>query len=296
MEDNKTINSMENTVEAKPLRHLITALATPYVNGKIDYYGYERLITAQVASNVDALLVCGTTAEAALLDERETKLLFMLAKATAKYTPIIMGVGGASTKEVAKKALYAAKMGAYAILLAPPPFSKCTMTGFESHVMTVKRAANIPVILYNAPNRCNYTLEIPTVKSLARMGVRSIKDAGSDIVYTEELSKFSTVLCGNDEKLKEFTDCGAKGVISVVSNVAPILTRKVLEGKANQSEYDYFVTLAKMSMREVSPIAIKYMLYKKQIFDNYEMRLPLTDANMDTRAQIDEIWIDELTV
>lgn len=278
------------------VKYLITALATPFTcDGKIDYYGYERLIAEQVSANADALLVCGTTAEAALLSESERRLLFMLAKATAKNTPIIVGVGGFSTAEAAKNALYAAKTGADALLLSPPPFSKCTMEGFEQHVITVKRACGIPMILYNAPSRCNYVLETETVKSLARKGVRAIKDAGGDLSYAANLAEFAAVLCGNDEKLKEFAEVGAKGVISVVSNVAPNLTRKVLQGEVSAEEHDYFAALSKLSMREVSPIAIKYMLYKKKIFDSFEMRLPLTRASEQTQKAIDEAWNESLT-
>jgi len=269
---------------------LITALATPYKNGKIDGYGYEKLISYQTQNGADALLVASTTGESTLLTDCEKKLLFMLAKAVAKNLPLIAGVGGYSTSEAVKSALYAAKLGAKALLIAPPPFSKCTPQGYARHIMAIKKASDIPLILYNVPSRCGYELDLNVLSYLYENGITCVKDAGSDLNYTAALAEKFDVLCGSDELLTKQLNVGAKGVISVVSNVAPNLTKNVLKGEDDA----YFVKLAKASMTEVSPVAVKYMLYKKGIFENFEMRLPLTEAAEETQKIIDESWNEEL--
>lgn len=267
---------------------LITALATPFKNGKIDCKSYEKLVGFQVENGADALLVGSTTAEGPLLDVCEKKLLFSLTKGIATKTPIIAGVGGYSTKQVVDEATYLAKLGAEGILVSPPSFSKCTAEGFTRHISAIMQAVDVPVILYNVPSRCGYQLDADAVLKLNGMGVAAIKDAGGDLHYTKLLADRMPVLCGNDEKLPEMLAVGAKGVISVASNVNPVLTRAVLDGDGNA--YDEFCELARLTMLEVNPICVKYMLYKMGIFDTFDMRLPLTPACEKTRAAIDERW------
>lgn len=273
------------------MNKLITALATPYRDGKIDAYSYERLVSYQIANGVDALLAVGTTAEAQLLDKCEKKLLVKLAKGIAGNIPVFVGIEGRSTREAVAEAEAAEKTGADGILVAPPTFVKCTPQGYLLHIKQILNAVSVPLMLYNAPSRCNYVLDRATVEILAE-SIPYLKDAGTDLDYTAALSSKITVLSGNDGLLPEFLQRGAAGVVSVVSNVAPRLTRKVLNGYENA--YQLFRELARLSMLEVSPIAIKYMLFKKRIFNSYEMRLPLTAASIETQREIDNIWHDEI--
>ena len=268
------------------MHKLITALATPYYNGKVDTVSYERLVNYQLSNGVDALLAVGTTAESQLLTNSEKKLLIKLTKQLAVSTPVWVGVGGV-TRQAVREAVTAEKLGADGILIAPPAFVKCTPDGYLMHIKHILNAVNIPVMLYNAPSRCNYTLSEEVVTELAKR-VRYLKDAGDNLAYTAGLSKKLTVLCGNDGLLVKMLEVGAKGVVSVVSNVAPQLTRRVMNGK--QDDYEQFAQLSRLSMLEVSPIAIKYMLYKKGIFAGYNMRLPLTRASAETQRKIDQVW------
>lgn len=268
---------------------LITALATPYKNGKIDTFSYEKLVHYQLFNGVDALLAIGTTGEAQLLRGGEKHQLIKITKRLAENTPVWVGICGRSTIDSVREAVIAEDNGADGILVAPPAFVKCTPQGFVQHIKEILKYVSVPVMLYNAPSRCNYILDKDAVCELSEK-VRYIKDAGKDLDYTAALSKKLNVLCGNDLLLPEMLKNGANGVISVVSNVAPKLTRRILDGVANESEYEQFVRLSKLSMLEVSPIAIKYMLYKQDIFESYNMRLPLTRANADTQQQINEMW------
>ena len=286
---------------------LITALATPYKNGKIDYASYERLVNYQLKNGVNALLAVGTTAEAQLLEKNEKRELVKRTKSLAKRTPVWVGIGGSSTVDAIKEATFAQNLGADGLLVAPPAFVKCTPEGYLLHIEDILRVATVPVMLYNAPSRCNYTLDKNVVAELSKR-VRYLKDAGKDLNYTAALSTKLKVLCGNDQLLPEMLKNGAKGVVSVVSNVAPLLTKRVLNGAepalttnngrakcrlyANEQDLALFYKLAELSMLEVSPIAIKYMLYKKGIFTSFNMRLPLTRASEDTQRKINKIWKD----
>ena len=265
---------------------LITALATPYKDGKIDLVSYEKLVQYQLDGGVDALLAVGTTAEAQLLNKGEKRKLIKLTKRLAKDTPVWVGIGG-TTAEATREARFAENTGADGILIAPPAFVKCTPEGYLIHIQEIMKVTSVPVMLYNAPTRCNYKLNKDVVAELAEK-VRFLKDAGKDVKYTAELSAKLNILCGNDVKLVAMLENGACGVVSVVSNVAPRLTRHVLEG--NEESYKLFTKLSRLSMAEVNPIAIKYMLYKKGIFTNYDVRLPLTRASEKTQQKIDKMW------
>ena len=277
------------------MRTLITALATPYFDGKVDTVSYGKLVEYQLASGVDALLAVGTTAEAQLLTVGEKTRLIKMTKRLACNVPVWVGVGGVTAQAI-REARLAESLGADGLLIAPPAFVKCTPKGYIAHVRDILNAVSIPIMLYNAPSRCNYVLSVDVVTELATRA-RYLKDAGKNIAYTATLSDKLTVLCGNDGLLTKMLTAGATGVVSVVSNVAPQLTRKVLNGEnvtKQNNEYEndckLFRLLSKLSMLEVSPIAIKYMLYKKGIFANYNMRLPLTRASQATQRAIDKAW------
>ena len=272
------------------MNKMITALATPYLEGKIDQISYEKLIQYQLEHGVDALLAVGTTAEAQLLNECEKKLLIAIAKGMAGKVPVYVGIEGRSTREAVIEAEKAQKYGADAILVAPPSFCKCTSLGYKLHVEQILNAVSVPLILYNVPGRCGYALDADIIKELPNNRILYVKDAGSDLKFATNVAQNSHMVCGNDGILTQFLAKGAVGVISVVSNVAPRLTRGVLEG----GDDCLFNKLANLTMKEVSPIPIKYMLYRKGIFASYEMRLPLTAASKATRNAIDAIWNENI--
>ena len=306
-------------------RQVITALATPFLGGRLDVDSYLRLLEAQKAAQCD-VLVAGTTAEGALLSVRERKLLMSLTREYMPDTQMWVGVSSGITKRAIREAFWAETMGANGIMICPPSFFKCTEAGFCEHVRMIKRACNLPIMLYNAPTRCGYTLWKDAVKYLAdRQTVSCIKDAGSNTDYTAEISKKIRLYCGNEELLAEFVGAGATGVVSVASNVNPILTKKALscagivhktkvleesmaepiktsdvsnEGTRKSTTsplalrakdiYAQYQQLVKLAFCELNPIPVKYMLYKMGIFRSFEMRLPLSAASYNTRHLIDE--------
>ena len=285
------------------MKTLITALATPYKNGKIDFDSYERLVQYQLDNGVNALLAVGTTAEAQLLTKNEKRELITTTKCLASNTPVWVGIGESSTIKTIREAISAQELGADGLLVAPPAFVKCTPQGYMLYVQEILKVAAVPVMLYNAPSRCNYTLDKDVIAELSKR-VRYLKDAGKDLHYTASLSSNLKVLCGNDTLLPDMLKAGACGVVSVVSNVAPQLTRKILNGSKSPNgkkkeyatlyDYELFEKLSKLSMLEVNPVAIKYMLYKKGIFAGYNMRLPLTRASEQTQKKINKMWNEQI--
>ena len=273
-------------------KSVITALATPFKNGKIDIDGYVKLCKFQQENGVDALLALGTTAEAQLLSRCERKLLLALTKATVNW-PIVAGIEEPSTAQACREAEQYALLGASAIMVAPPSFCKCTPSGYFRHIEAIFLASKLPVILYNIPSRAGYALDRKTVKRLTERGyVNYVKDSSSNCDFATKISPYCNVLCGSDERLSDYLKANACGVISVVSNVAPRLTKAAVNG--NEAVKRQFDTLASLAMQEINPIAVKYMLYKRGIFASYEMRLPLTRASAKTRRAINENWEENI--
>lgn len=269
----------------------ICALATPLREGKISVNDYVKLCEYQQKNGADALLALGTTAEAQLLSRCERKLLVTLTKATTKL-PLLVGIEEPCTAEACKDAEMYARHGADALMIAPPSFCKCTAEGYVAHVAAIRKASDLPIVLYNIPARAGYALDIDAVKLLVTLGyVQYVKDSCADMSFAQAISPYAKVLCGSDERLNEYLDVGACGVISVVANVAPRLTKQALEGETEAQTR--FKRLAQLAMSEINPIAVKYMLYKAGIFADYEMRLPLTRANVKTRTYIDEYFEKE---
>lgn len=267
---------------------VITALATPFAGGKIDVNGYVKLCKYQQENGADALLALGTTAEAQLLSRCERKLLLTLAKSTVNL-PIIAGIEEPSTMQACRDAEQYAILGANALMIAPPSFCKCTPSGYVKHVEAIRLASKLPVVLYNIPARAGYNLDAKSVKRLAERGiVEYVKDSSVRTDFAQKIAPYCKVLCGSDERLAQYLDAGAPGVVSVVSNVEPNTTKAAVNGNLDAKKR--FDLLASLATNEINPIAVKYMLYKAGIFGGYDVRLPLTKASVKTRRAIDEAW------
>ena len=264
-------------------KKLITALATPFADGKIDEASFARLVEFQAANGADALLALGTTAESQLLSKAESTRLLTLCGILAGKIPLIAGIHESATGQAAEEAKRLADLGASALLVAPPAFCKCTAAGYKRHIETICQAVDIPVIPYNVPSRAGYCLDAQTIVELSDK-IAAVKDACDSAEFAKQIAASVPVLCGSDERLTSYLEAGACGVISVTSNVAPLWTKSILKGERSR-EFELF---ARLTMTEVNPIAIKYFLYKAGIFRTYDVRLPLTSANADTQKTIDE--------
>ena len=295
--DNRFVNAVKNS----SLPAVGTALATPFKHGKIHFADLVKAVELQ-QKHADFVVVLGTTAEPNSLTCEERKQVISAVKLHCDL-PVVVGVSASGTTQAIQQACAAQKLGADGILLSPPSFSKCTPNGYVKHVLKVVETCRLPTILYNAPLRAGYPIDKNIVHVLAEKGVKFVKDAANETSLTNSATKFgASCFCGNDGLYDEFLTDGACGTISVVANVAPLLVKAVGAIVTNKLGKDknllnvdkqlltVYNKLARLSVLEINPIVIKYLLYKAGIFDSYEMRLPLTKACRNTRKQIDELW------
>ena len=278
-----------------------TALCTPFEqNGELDLEAYRKLLRFQLDSEIDALLVCGTTGEAPTLSDDECLTLLREAvKIADKSVPVIMGIGSNNTSHAVLKAREAEKNGADALLAVTPYYNKCTPEGLVRHYREIAAATSLPVIVYTVPSRTGMTVP-PSVwgELFAIPNVIGIKDATGDVAYGAQfLSCFGNESClwsGNDNLTLPLLSLGSDGVISVLSNVKPRETSRLChtfsEGKIRESQdiHTALLPLADALFCEVNPIPVKAALSLLGICKPY-CRLPLTTARESTFKRLKQL-------
>ncbi|MBR6420168.1 MAG: 4-hydroxy-tetrahydrodipicolinate synthase [Oscillospiraceae bacterium] len=246
------------------------ALVTPmHADGTVNYEKLGALIDDQIAKGTDALIIAGTTGESSTLSEEEHVEVLRFAVAHAAHrVPVIAGTGSNSTATAVMLSQEAEAAGADALLLVTPYYNKTTQEGLYQHYKTVAESVKLPIILYNVPSRTGMTIEVATAARLAEIGnIVAMKDAVGSISYTAKLIEACgdklTVYSGNDDMIIPMMSLGAKGVISVLSNVLPKETHEMCAA-ALAGDYK---TAAEMQLRylklvnalfiETNPIPVK---------------------------------------
>jgi 4-hydroxy-tetrahydrodipicolinate synthase len=274
------------------------AIVTPFnENRKVDYKALKRLIDFQISNGTDAIVVCGTTGEGSVLDGREHKQVI---KTTVKYVngrvPVIAGTGSNSTAVAVKRSLAAQSVGADALLLVTPYYNKCSQSGLIEHYRSISDAVNLPMIVYNVPSRTGFDIMPETYAELCKIeNVVAAKEANGNI---SALMKTITlcgdeldIYCGNDDQAAPFIAMGAKGIISVMSNILPKETHELaqagLEGSMDicigmQMKY---MDICNNLFCDVNPIPVKFALSEMGL-DSGFYRLPLTDTTPLNKAKI----------
>lgn len=159
---------------------LATAIVTPFRNGTIDIPTFEKLLDAQLAANVDAIVICGTTGESTTLSSSEQLTLIAHAmQYTAGRCKIIAGTGSNDTAHAIDLSRAASSMGVSAVLIVTPYYNKCTQTGLIAHYEAIADAIACPVICYNVPSRTGLDLKLETCQALAKHpNIQGVKEAG----------------------------------------------------------------------------------------------------------------------
>jgi 4-hydroxy-tetrahydrodipicolinate synthase len=205
----------------------MTALVTPFREGQIDDQALTSLVEEQIAGGIDALVPVGTTGESATLSaEEQMHVIAHVVKVVRKRVPVIAGAGSNSTAEAIERARAAREVGADGLLLVTPYYNRPSQEGLYRHYQAVCEAVPLPTVVYNVPTRTGVDLQPDTVVRLAELPpVVAIKEAtGSLVRATQILSRVGdrmAVLSGDDFTAMPLYAVGARGVISVVSNVAP---------------------------------------------------------------------------
>ena len=264
-----------------------TALITPFRDGEIDFAALERLIELQLSEGVDALVIGGTTGEAATLSDRERFKLYSFAKERiAGRTKLILGTGTNDRKKVIEYTRFAESLGCDGALIVTSYYNKGTEEGIYKHYISVAESTFLPIILYNVPSRTGVNLGL---NLLTRLGehenIAAIKEASDSVdrlVSLSELTSALTLYAGNDSQIYPTLALGGLGVISVVSNLLPKKTadicRLYFEGKQTESLalQQKLLPLIKAMFLETNPAPIKYAMAQRGLCAP-ELRLPLDE-------------------
>lgn len=277
-----------------------TALVTPMNDDfSINYDEYRTLVQKCVDAGVPAIVVNGTTGEASTLTVEEEHQLIKIAVEIAKgKCKVIAGTGSNDTMYALQQSQAVESLGVDGLLIVTPYYNKTSQRGLLNHYLMIADHVNTPIILYNVPGRTGLNISEDVVVKLAKhKNIVGIKDATGNISYTshvlaltKDIENFA-VYSGNDDIILPMMAAGAKGVISVVSNVYPretqLLCEYILDGKmeeARQLAYD----LAEVNIElfsDVNPINVKAAL-KKQGICKETLRLPLIPTTDDKKEKL----------
>ena len=214
------------------------AIVTPFTeSGDVNYEAFAAQIERQIAGGTDAIVVCGTTGEASTLSHEEhLSVIKFCVEQVNKRIPVIAGTGSNSTQTAIFLSQEAEKVGVDGLLLVTPYYNKCTQKGLYEHFEMIAASVQIPIILYNIPGRTGGVLINPeTVVSLCKNvpNIVGVKDATGNLSGIAKLMHLANgevdVYSGNDEQIVPIMSLGGKGVISVLSNVAPRETHDICE-------------------------------------------------------------------
>ena len=278
----------------------VVALATPFRDHAVDVNGLAALCERQIARGTQALVVCGSTGEAALLSAAEyARVVRAAVEASGGRRPVIAGCGAVATQAAAELATVAAAAGADGLLCAPPAYVKPTQEGIFAHIRAIAHAADLPVMLYDVPGRTAVAVADATVARLfERSLIVAIKDATADLARPPRLAALCgsglVQMSGDDATAAAHRAMGGHGCVSVTANVTPALCARLhrawaagdLAGLARLR--DLLAPLHEGLFLESNPIPLKAALDMLGLCGP-ELRLPLTGAGQPTRERLDRI-------
>ena len=275
-------------------RGAATAIITPMTEKGVDYPAFEKLINWQIKEGINALVICGTTGESATMSDAEHREVLEFAlKTAAGRVPMIAGTGSNDTSYAIELTKHACELGYDAVLVVTPYYNKSTQKGLVASFTAIADAATKPVILYNVPSRTGVNIEPATYVKLAEHPmIAAIKEANGNISKVVETAALVgdklDIYSGNDDQIVPIMACGGKGVISVLSNVAPRATvelcQKMFDGDVSgamelQKKY---LPLTNALFCEVNPIPVKAAMAAMGFCEEH-IRLPLIPMEEDHR-------------
>lgn len=274
-----------------------TALVTPFLDGAVNYPMMEQLLKRQIDAGVRAVVISGTTGEAPTLSDEEKLELFRRAKAyVGNDCLIIAGTGSNCTSHAAELSLAAENCSVDALLIVSPYYNKATPEGLLAHYMTIAHTVSIPIIAYNVPGRTVVDIPVSVCQRLSPIpNIVGIKEATTDITKITKLCRQCrdfAVWTGNDELIVPAISLGAKGVISVLSNVLPVQTQAMakaaLDGDLDTAAalQQEFQPLIDLLFCEPNPIPVKAAM-KYIGYDCGSPRLPLTELSKENKKRLD---------
>ncbi len=285
----------------KAITGAMTALITPFKDGKLDEIGYEKLIKRQIANGIDAVVPVGTTGESATLTHDEHRICIEIAVNTCKNTgvKVLAGAGSNATHEAVGLAKFAQDHGADGILSVAPYYNKPTQEGLYRHYKAIASSVEIPVLLYNVPGRVGVDIQPCTVFRLFKEceNVYGVKEATGSIERCVDLLAHEpdlSVISGEDAINYPILSNGGKGVISVTANLLPDeisnLTHFALKGEFARAKAinDDLYAVNKIMFCESNPIPVKAAMYISGLISSLEYRLPLCEPSAENLKKIEQ--------
>src|ERR1700733_8901539 len=272
-----------------------TAMVTPFREGRVDENALREQVEYQIRGGINGLVPVGTTGESPTLNMQEhIRVIEMTVKFVAGRVPVIAGTGANATSEAIELHTAAKKVGATACLSVNPYYNKPSQEGLYRHFMTLADRIDLPIVLYNIPGRTGVTMSPQTVARLSEHpNIVGVKEATGSMDMTSEILSLCdiTVLSGDDSLTLPLMSIGAKGVISVASNLVPEqikqMTSLALEERFHEAAviHHELFALIKALFLDGNPVGIKYAM-KVAGKDSGELRLPLVEASEPTRQAI----------
>lgn len=273
------------------------ALVTPFDEEGVHEPGLRALVRFHEEEGTDALIVCGSTGEAAAMTpEEQRKAIRIVADENGGRVPVIAGCGGSGTAEVARLAVAARDAGADALLVSAPPYNKPPQRGLIAHYRAILDEADLPLVVYNVPGRTAVNILPETVAAIAEDDrVIGVKEACGDLSQVAELARLLygrlAIWSGNDDQVVPIMSLGGSGVISVLANAAPSAVRRMVHAY-REGAVDEAAELQRSHLpliRELfaisNPIPIKTLVGWLG-FEVGPLRLPLVEMTDDERSAL----------
>ncbi len=283
-------------------RGTATALVTPFCSdGRLDHQALERLVEFQIAENIEALVPCGSTGEAATLNTLERlEVIERTVRAVNRRIPVIAGTGTNNTRATIELTNRAVELGVEAVLVVTPFYNKPTQRGLVEHFRALVQETDARIILYNVPSRTGVNMLAETQLEVAALSERIIgtKEASGNLEQIQAIIREApphfAVYCGDDALTLPAIACGAHGVVSVISNYLP---RRFGDGVRAALSGDFatartilidILPLMQANFIESNPLPVKYVLSKMGMIEE-AYRLPLVPMSTSNKKKVDEI-------
>ena len=281
---------------------LYTAIVTPFKNGVVDYDAYKALIEAQIAGGVDGIVPMGTTGESPTVStEEHLEIIRKCVEFVAGRCQVIAGTGANCTAEAIEMTKAAAAMGVDGTLQVCPYYNKPNQEGVYQHFKAIAEATDLPIMLYSIPGRSGIEIAVETVARLAAdcPTIVAIKEAGGSVERVNQLVQALpadfAVLSGDDGLTVPFISCGAVGLVSVTSNIAPAEMKALVDAamsgdgkKALELQKEYYPLMKGLMSLDVNPVPAKAALALRGEI-SWEIRLPLVPLAEEKHGKLADL-------
>ena len=283
-------------------RGSLTALITPFKDGKLDEEAFRRIVEWQIDEGTHGLVPVGTTGESPTLDHEEHMRVVEICVETANgRVPVIAGAGSNSTAEAIELTKHAKSAGANSVLVVTPYYNKPTQEGLYQHFKAINDCANIPILIYNIPGRSIVDMSVVTMARLFELpNIAGVKDATANPVRASQqraaMGPKFIQLSGEDATALAFNAHGGQGCISVTANIAPALCSE-FQGACLNGDFkraleiqDQLMPVHDALFIESNPGPVKYAAERLGLCRS-EIRLPLAPISEASRRAVDEALV-----